>query len=477
MREILGFDAGTHGVRVLAFDPVRRAITASAGCDYSRVCAAGVQEMSPAALLETFRQALDAVLSKLPAGTAVEAIGVTHQRGTVIPVGKDLQALGAALCDSDSRAAGEEELAELDLDAAAYYRRTGCPFVSFNGMAKILWVRRHQPQLYARADAWLSPQDFLISHLVGRLAVTEGSAARNGYLAVAERTLAEELLPDAPFLRRGCFAVGESCGAVAEVWTRQFPALSGARVIAVPGDQPAAVIGAGAAASGDLAMNLGTTFVASLCRPCPAWDRDGMVTVEVLPQNGYALEFGTGAGGQFMDWLARMLAGDPGDSRFWKELDEQAAMTPRGAEGLRIVPLLWQVTSPGVGGRICGLAGHHTRGHLMRAAYEGLACEARLSIERVEACAGTAPETLRVFGGMSVNETFLQILASVTGKRVLAAEEKQASAYGAALTAALGCGYFQSTSQASALAENCCRQYLPERGNYDGFFEAYCKMR
>lgn len=479
MNIILGLDAGTHGVRTLAYAPERQAFLAAAGRDYPRHSAAGVQEMSPAVLLETFRGTLGDILRQMPRDARVEALGITHQRGTVIPVDGGGAPLAAALCDSDSRAAAPEELRSLGVDPADYYRRTGCPFVSFNGMAKILWARLHAPELYQKAAAWLSPQDYLVSCLVGRVTVTEGSASRNGCLSVGSHRLDQELFPGEPFLNHGCVPVGTSCGQAADSWARDFPALAGAEVIAVPGDQPAAVIGSGAV-DGGLAMNLGTTFVASLCHTAPVFDPERMATVEILPQNGFAMEFGTGAGGQFTDWLARMLLdGTPADKHFWAALDARAGDAPPGADGLRVVPLLWQVTSPGVVGGIRNLGIHHTRAHLVRAAYEGLACEARLSIEKVQALVGRAPDTLRVFGGMSANPVFLRILASITGKTVAVPAEKQASACGAALTAALACGHFKTLAQASAIADAGRRLYDPnkEEAYNDGFFEAYCAER
>lgn len=474
MNVILGLDAGTHGVRALAYEPESESILARAGRDYSRRCGPGVQELSPAALEESFRGALEDILRRLPQPVTIEAMGITHQRGTVIPVDSSGMPLSPGLCDSDSRAATVEELRLLGLEPLDYYRRTGCPFVSFNGMAKVLWARFHAPELYKRAAGWLSPQDYLISRLVGHITVTAGSSARNGCLAAGSQRLDRALFPGMFFLEHDCVPVGGVCGEAAAGWVREFPALAGAQLIAVPGDQPAAVVGSGAV-NGDLAMNLGTTFVASLCHMAPAFDPEGMTTVEVLPENRFVMEFGTGAGGQFTDWLAGMLLdGTPADSAFWAALDTRAGEAPPGAEGLQIVPLLWQVTSPGVIGGIRNLGIHHTRAHLIRAAYEGLACEARLSVERLEACVGSEPNAIRVFGGMSDNPVFLGILASVTGKTVMAAAEKQASAFGAALTAALACGRFETLAQASAAA-GVGRQYFPdkEEGYDEGFFANY----
>jgi sugar (pentulose or hexulose) kinase len=481
MSVVLGLDVGTHGIRSIAFDTDMRTVVAAAKIDYPRTCAPGVQEMNPQVMLDAMKKNLTSLFSSLPAGTRVEAMGITHQRGSVIPADDCGNHLGPAFCDSDSRAATVEVLAAYaGVDSERYYKRTGCPFLSFNGLAKVLWVRENQPELYQRAAAWLSPQDYMVSQLTGRLVLTEGSASRNGVLSIRERRLISDLFPDEAFLKHECVPIGETCGTVCVKWSEVFDGLTGTKVIAVPGDQPAAVIGTGAAAGKGLAMNLGTTFVASMCNAVPAFDPAGMVTIEVLPQKLYAMEFGTGAGGQFLDWLVQTLTGSlPADDRFWKQLDAEAAMVSPGAEGLRVVPLMWQVTSPGVAGRISQLSAHHSRAHLVRAVYEGLACEAMISIEKLEACVGTSADTLRVFGGASANENFLRILSAITHKRVLSGNEKQASAYGAALVSALAAGHFETLYEASAVAGTNYQCYLPEREEqyYDGFFEAYCASR
>ena len=102
MNIILGLDAGTHGVRALAYAPEQRRFLAAAGHDYPRHSAAGIQEMSPTVLLETFRGTLADILQQVPQNVHVEALGITHQRGTVIPVDAGGVPLAAALCDSDS---------------------------------------------------------------------------------------------------------------------------------------------------------------------------------------------------------------------------------------------------------------------------------------------------------------------------------------------------------------------------------------
>lgn len=475
---VLGADAGTHGVRILALRLPDCAVIAQSASGYSRRLAAGVQELEARDLEQAFFTALEAL--ELPADTVAAGLGVTHQRGTMIPVDSDCRPLAPAFCDSDERAADVQGYRACGVDPAAYYRRSGCPVVSFNGFSKILWCRQNRPELWRQAAAWLSPQDYLLSRLSGRLQLSEGSALRSGFLDIHRREVWRDLLPGAPFLELDCTAVGTACGTAAPDWAERYPVLRGALLFAVPGDQPAAFLGSGAG-GGAMAMNLGTTFVASAASSCPPDDPTALITTEVLPLGRYAPEFGTGAGGQFLDFLTGLLLGSvPDSAEQWARLDAEAAAVPAGAQGLQIVPLLWQATSAGVEGRITGFRPFHTRGHFFRAAYEGLAWEARMSLEKLAAACGARPEALRVFGGLSGCPGFLQILASVTGIPVEASGQRQASAFGAGLTCALGLGILTDADalRAAAGAPGCIRYpKREEQAYYEQRFQTYRACR
>lgn len=471
---VLGADVGTHGVRILAVSVPDCAVLAQSSRSCGRICAEGVQELDMAEVERAFTGALEAL--KLPPDTVVAGVGITHQRGTIVPVDGQCVPLANAFCDSDERALDEAGFREYGFDSAVYYERTGCPVVSFNGFAKILWCRKHRPDLYQTAAAWLSAQDYLLSRLLGRLQMSAGSVLRNGFLNIRSRLPDIRLLSDAPFLQGPCAAVGACVGLVSENWAARFPFLRGAKLFAVPGDQPAAVLGSGVLRCTTMAMNLGTTFVTSTITETVPQDRTCMVTVEVLPFGLYAPEFGTGAGGQFLDFLTGLFYGQtPRNADTWSMLDHEAAEAPPGADGLQIVPLLWQATSAGIEGRIAGLRPFHNRAHLLRAAYEGLAYEARLSVDKLAGCT-TVPQRLRVFGGLSGCDTFLKILSSVLGIPVEAAGQKQSSAFGAALTCAAGLGYARSMEQLRQFpAQPRCTHHPigKERGFYETEYKRY----
>jgi sugar (pentulose or hexulose) kinase len=77
----------------------------------------------------------------------VAGLGITHQRGTVIPVDEDCRPLATAFSDSDTRALDAAGFLRQGIDPAAYYDVSGCPVVSFNGFAKVLWCRKTYPSV------------------------------------------------------------------------------------------------------------------------------------------------------------------------------------------------------------------------------------------------------------------------------------------------------------------------------------------
>ena len=481
---VLGIDAGTHGIRILAVDAGDGSVIRNVTSGYERHIGKGIQELRAEDAVKALYEAFGKLA--LPEGARVSALGITHQRGTVVPVDADLSPVFPALCDSDERAAGPEGYRAAGIDPDRYYRESGCPVVSFNGFSKILWMKENCPEVFGRTAAWLSLQDYLLSVLCGRIRNTEGSLLRSGLLDIRTREPHAGHLGAAGISAERYIRLGESAGTPSEETAGRFPFLAGAGLIAVPGDQPAAYIGSLAAKRDCPAMNLGTTFVMSMPSGRAMLAEDGLVTSEVLPGGRWAPEFGTGAGGQFMDFLVRLLGKEREGSAFWEKMNAAAAGIPAGSEGLRVTPLLWQVTSGGVEGCIRGLLPHHTDAHLIRASYEGLAFEAALSAKKLAAAAGgdaaglSAGKPLVVFGGLSASGCFLQILSSVLGIPVEAAGQLQSSAYGAACAA----GEALSGEEAPGLKEPCgeapVRRFEPDeedRRLYGQIFEEYGKKR
>lgn len=482
MEWILGVDVGTHGIRVLAYDAREHEIKLRVKAEYSRKNdEEGIQEMDAGDLWKTFLEVMGKLEPFISQNINILAMGITHQRGTLIPVNEKIEALAPAYCDSDNRALGVKDLNRLGVSHTSYYQKSGCPFVSFNGLTKILWCGKNDPKLFGETYAWLSPQDYLLSMLRKKLTVTEGSLLRNGYYDVHKRQPAYDILSDKTpeCLKHSCEPLGKPVGKIVEGEGIPYY-LHNVRLISVSGDQPSGVIGTGAIYRDDIAVNLGTTFVASMFSETPVLDPEEFATLEVLPDNLWAPEIGTGAGGQFMDWFVRLFYGAVECREIWNVLDNSASKVSAGAEGLRVIPLLWHVISKDTSGGFTKLSSIHRQQHFLRAVYEGLAYEARISIEKIEKVAGRGGGDVRVFGGMSDLPNFLQIMSDVTGRRIICMKEKQASALGAALTAAVGTGALSSLKDAASFAGQIEKTVEPLPVNkefYNKEYEDYVSER
>lgn len=456
MEFILGIDAGTHGVRVLIYDLESKRVVKRIKKEYKREnISHGLQEMKASDLLETFYDCIESIDDFFSSNDRVLALGITHQRGTIIPINNELLPLAAALCDSDERAIKSSEILKYGINENDYYETTGCPLVSFNGLTKILWCKENAVELFNKTYAWLSPQDYLLSNLGDEIIVTHGSILRNGYYNIKKREVAsnifDDLTPD--FVKLKSMGLGEIVGKVKA--KENIPKwLEDAYLVSVSGDQPSATIGAGIINTSEISMNLGTTFVLSLLSEDYYIDDNMMITNEILPNEYYAPEFGSGAGGQFMDWIVKLLFGTTDIGAGWQELDNWAQEIEAGSNGLYITPLLWQVTSPNVQGGIKRISSIHTRGHIIRGVYEGLGYEAKISLLTIQKASKKNISDIRVYGGMSRLPGFLQILSNITNKRITVLEEEEASALGAALTAATAIGRFDNIIEASRSIRN-----------------------
>lgn len=466
---VLGMDAGTHSIRVLGVELPSGRIVCRSEAAYRRITGPGIQELEASSIDHAFRQALEGL--QVPDGYCVTGLGISHQRGTVIPVSGDGQALHNAFCDSDMRALDADEFRQMGGNPEAYYEESGCPVVSFNGLMKILWCRKNEPDLFSRAAAWLSPQDYLISRVNGRVISTEGSLSRSGLLDVHRRIPDAAIFQMAGLQETEFVPLGGRCGMVRLPDGEEVP------VFAALGDQPSAVVGCGCQGTGMPAMNLGTTFVCSSVAERPFRDPDGRITVEVLPFGKYSPEYGTGAGGQFIDYLMRVFPDSAGTS-----LDEKDARMRRagnGAHGLRAIPLLWKVMSSGISGRFVNLEAAQSTDDFYRAAYEGLAAEARLSAEKVLGKAG-GEMPIMVFGGLSGSDLFSEILSAMLGRPVARAGSHQGSAFGAAVMAAVGNGSITSSDQVSVLSAEgrtiTCAAGA-EMEYYEDYFSEYKVLR
>ena len=295
---------------------------------------------------------------------------------------------------------------------------------------KLLWLRRHEADTYARIRHVLLPKDYVRLRLTGERAIDVADASGTLLFDVAGRRWSNEV-----------------CDAL-DVPLEWLPPVHESTEIAGAGDQAAAALGVGIVRPGPVSVVLGTSGVVFAALPSYAPDPEARVHVfcHAVPGTWHAMGVMLSAAGS-LAWLRRAVGAD------YVVLDEEAARWPPGTEGLLFAPYLagerTPHADPDARGAFTGLSLRHDRGALARATLEGVAYGLRDSLELLRNL-GVAPEVGRASGGGARSDLWLRIVASVLGLPLERTESEEGSAFGAALLAGVRAGVFQDAADAVA---------------------------
>jgi xylulokinase len=391
---------------------------------------------------------------------AIGAVGVSAIGPCVLPIDAAGHPLRPAiLYGIDTRAAAEVEELTAALGAGWIEQTAGAPLSSQSAGPKILWLRRHQPETWARTQRILTSTSYLVYRLTGRAVIDHYTAAAYAPLySLAERRWDEQalaqicpraLLPDLVWTTD---VTGHVTPAVA-IETGLAP---GTPVIAGTADAAAEAVSGGAVHPGDLMLMYGTTLffiqiVHSLARPGLLWP-----TVYLEPDS-YALAGGMSTTGALTHWFRNhfaehlLTAQQSGGLNAFGVLADEAARVSPGANGLLLLPYFsgerTPIHDPLARGLIAGLSLAHTRGHLYRALLEGVAYGIRHNLETFAASGGASSRLIAVGGGVK-NRLWLQIVSDVTGQPQTV-RTTPGAAYGDALLAGVGAGLLPSIDAVS----------------------------
>ena len=441
----IGFDLGTSGLKAVLVDEAGKVIRTARQPYPLQTPFAGWTEQDPEvwwqALLVTSRTLLEG-------GVAPDAVGLTGQMHSAVVLGAQQRSLHPAILWNDQRTIREcAEIRERFGDALAGW--TGNHMRTAFTATKILWLRRHHPELSAKLRAILLAKDFLRLRLTGTLATDVTDASGTGLFDVHRRRWSDDALEALAIARDWMPEAHESASLVASVHP-EGAAASGLRagtpLAAGAGDQAAAALGSGAVTPGMLSITLGTSAAVQLATAVAVPDPDGVFQTfcHALPGT-WQLMAGVLSGGGSFDWYGR-LAGiaHPGSPELseggvdFELMCKMAEAVPPGAEGLLFLPYLTgegaPFLDPEARGAWFGLTRRHDHRHLARAVIEGVAFAVRGVVEAAEALAGRARE-IRVSGGASHGRIWLKTFANVLGRAITAVGSGNSSARGAALLA------------------------------------------
>jgi len=451
---LVGLDVGTTGVKALALSPEGEVLArAERGYPLSTPLP-GWSEQDP----EDWWRASEAALADL--GVEPAGIGLSGQMHGLVCLDSEERVLRPAILWNDQRTG--EECAEIEerVGLERLIALTGNRALTGFTAPKLLWVRRHEPDLYARIAHVLLPKDYVRLRLTGVRAIDVADASGTLLFDVAGRRWSGEVL-DALDLPAEWLPEALESPEVSGHW-------SGIPVAAGSGDQAAAALGVGIDRPGPVSVVLGTSGV--VLAALPAFQADPQARVHAfchaVPGGWQAMGVMLSAAGS-LAWLRDVAGGT------WDELTAEAATWPPGAEGLTFLPYLQGERTPhadpGARGAFTGLSLRHDRGALARAVLEGVAYGLRDSLDLLRAL-GVEAEVGRASGGGARSDLWLRIVASVLGIPLERTVSEEGSAYGAALLGGVAAGVFTDVHEAVAACVRVRDTVEPEpgwRGAYD----------
>ena len=453
MAHLIGLDVGTTGVKALAITESGEVVaTAEEGYPLSTP-RPGWAEQDP----EDWWRAAEKALSSLAVERA--GIGLSGQmHGLVCLDGSD-RVLRPAILWNDQRTGAECAEIEKTVGLDRLIALTGNRALPGFTAPKLLWLRRHEPDVYRRIRRILLPKDYVRLRLTGEHAIDAADASGTLLFDVARRRWSSEVL--------------DALGFPAE-W---LPPVHESTEIAGAGDQQAAALGVGAVEPGTLSVVLGTSGV--VLAPLPEYRADQEARVHAFchaaPGLWEAMGVMLNAAGA-LRWFRDVAAPGLG----YEELTAEAESWQPGAEGLMFLPYLQGERTPHADpdarGAFTGLTLRHDRGSLARAVLEGVAYGLRDSLELLRAL-GVEPRTARASGGGARSHLWLRIVASVLGLPLELTAVEEGSAYGAALLAGCAAGAFADAEEAVTACVRVRETFEPEPGWVDQYEEGYARFR
>jgi xylulokinase len=254
---------------------------------------------------------------------------------------------------------------------------------------------------------------------------------------------------------------------------------AGTPVVAGGGDQAANGVGVGAVVEGVMALSLGTSGVVFAATDRPLVEPAGRVHsfCHAVPGRWHLMSVMLSAAGS-LRWFRDALA--PGTS--FAALSEEAATAPAGAADLLFLPYLSGERSPHpdplARGAFVGLTLAHERRHLVRAVMEGVAFGLRDGLDLMVGAGLPAPGQIRASGGGTASPLWCQVLADVLDAEIATVTTTEGAAFGAAMLAAVGSGWFASVEEAATALVATTRMAGPgpDRERYADRHAAYREL-
>lgn len=483
---ILGIDLGTTSTKAVAYDVRGRMVASAAEATVTHYPRPLWAYFKPVELWGAVTAAVRGVVSQVGDPARIKSVAVASFAEAGVPVDAHGSPTYNVIAWFDRRTIPQADWLLETIGEQRLFERSGLALQPIFTLCKLLWLKENEPDAWSRTRGWLMADSYIAWRLGGAPASDYSQAARTLAFDLQHLKWDTDLVSAVqidPTVLSPVMQAGTPIGTVSKEGAAATGLVEGT-VIGVGGhDHVCGAFAAGVTQHGAVLDSMGTAEALFVALDKPIWDPD-------LGRGGYTQGAHVAAGkyygfgglytsGASVDWI-RSITGR--EDRM--ALTGAAAAIPPGSNGATFMPHLRLSSPPNIDPRsraaFLGLTTDIDQASLVRAVYEGIAYEARASIEPLVGFAGsdTLPD-FTVIGGSARNELLLQIKASVTNRphHVMAIHE--ATALGGALLGGLAAGIYRDAEDVKATVELVSTTIEPDpeaAAFYEEFFQSVYKQ-
>ncbi len=370
---------------------------------------------------------------------------------SLIPVDENLQPLAAAMTWADNRSAAIAKNIRSQIKQADLLMRVGCPLQHVYNPARLRWWVEEQPEITRKTRHFIAIKDWVAYQLTGKLATDIGLASTTGLLdinsykwddeAVNISGVSKDQLP-------GLVSPVDKIGGLIAEASELTGLPQGLPVFAGTTDGGLANLGSKAILPGQRIVTIGTSGAVRKIVDQPWVDPGGRTWCYVLVKGRWFIGGAINNGGLTLQWIREKFYADIEGDKAYDQLNQDAGSISAGSDGVMMLPYLTGERSPywnpDANAVLVGLSLQHTRGHIARAAMEGVAFCIADVWDILHEEQKDDDSSVYLTGGVNRESTWPQIIANVLGVRLIQIEIADASAIGAAMLGKLAAGEVNS---------------------------------
>jgi len=455
---LLGIDAGTSRVRALVFTANGKALSEGGHAPPTRCPKPRWAEQDAEDIWQACANAIRDAVAPIERKERIRGLAISSVGEAFVPLDAGGSPTFPAIAWYDHRPTGELDRLFEKIDRDSLFAITGLGADPTFSLLKLLWLKANAPDALRRTHRILNLTHYLAWRLTGVQTADLSQASRSLAIDLHRQVWADDLIRETgidPSLFAELRPLGTALGSVKQDVAAALGLPSDCMVGVGGHDHILGALAAKALEPGIMLNSLGTAEAVTLALHAPCRDPElgrrgfnqGVVSVD-----GRTIPYvfgGFQAAGASIEWF-RSLFGNAFDHA---ALIREAETTPPGALGAIFLPdlrgRLLPIPDPRSRGAWLGLTADHDRAALYRAVLEGLALEARQSIDGLEGIDGMPEiDAIRAIGGNTQNPLLMRIKASVYRQPIRATAMPEATALGAALLGGIAAGLWPTLEAA-----------------------------